>query len=41
MQLTDTAKTEYGAHPEFSIQLIVVSGILHWDYEIQILLEEE
>ena len=35
-QLTDTARTEYGAQPEFSIQLIVVSGILHWDYEIQI-----
>lgn len=40
-QLTDTARTEYGAQPEFSIQLIVVSGILHWDYEIQIPLCEE
>ena len=40
-QLTDTARTEYGAQPEFSIQLIVVSGILHWDYEIQIPLGEE
>ena len=40
-QLACTARTEYGAQPEFSIQLIVVSGILHWDYEIQIPLGEE
>lgn len=30
------AKTEYAAKPEFIVQIVVVSGILHWNYEIQI-----
>ena len=30
------ARTEYGAEPEFTIQMIVVSGILHWNYEVQV-----
>lgn len=33
------ARTEYGVEPRFTIQLIVVSGILHWNYEIQIYVE--
>lgn len=34
--LVHTARTEYGAEPEFTVQLIVVSGILHWNYEVQV-----
>ena len=30
------AQTEYGAEPGFTIQMIVVSGILHWNYEVQV-----
>ncbi len=35
-KLIDKAKTEYGLNPQFTVQLIVVSGILHWNYEVQI-----
>ena len=37
-ELIRTAKAEYGADPAFTVQLIVVSGILHWNYEAQILI---
>lgn len=30
------ARTKYGAEPAFTVQLIVVSGILHWNYEAQV-----
>lgn len=30
------AETEYGVDPAFTVQLIVVSGILQWNYEVQI-----
>ncbi len=30
------ARTKYGAKPAFTVQLIVVSGILHWNYEVQV-----
>ncbi len=30
------AKAEYGASAEFTVQLITVSGILHWNYEVQV-----
>jgi len=30
------ARTTYGAEPKFTVQLIVVSGILNWNYQIQI-----
>lgn len=30
------AKTKYGVEPTFTVQLIVVSGILHWNYEVQV-----
>ncbi len=36
IELMDQAKTEYGVKPQFTVQLIVVSGILHWNYEVQI-----
>ena len=35
-ELLYKAKTEYGADPTFTVQLIVVSGILQWNYEVQI-----
>lgn len=30
------AQTKYGAIPAFTVQMIAVTGILHWDYQIQI-----
>lgn len=30
------AKAEYGADPAFTVQLVVVSGILQWNYEVQV-----
>ena len=34
--LMDRAKTAYGVTPQFTVQLIVVSGILQWNYEVQV-----
>ena len=30
------AQTQYKVKPRFTLQLIVVSGILHWNYEVQV-----
>ncbi len=30
------ARTKYGVEPKFTVQLIIVSGILQWNYEVQI-----
>lgn len=38
--LMKTAKEEYNAEPEFNVQLIIVSGILQWKYQIQLYLGE-
>ena len=35
-ELMGKAKNEYGVSPPFTVQLIVVSGILQWNYRIQI-----
>ncbi len=35
-ELIQTARTEYGVEPKFTVQLIVVSGILQWDYQVQV-----
>ncbi len=35
-ELTHTAQAGYGTDPAFTVQLIVVSGILHWNYETQV-----
>lgn len=35
-KLIHTAQTKYGTDPAFTVQLIVVSGILHWNYEVQV-----
>lgn len=37
-QSLQMARDTYHAHPSFFIQLIVVSGILQWKYQIQIYL---
>lgn len=38
-ELVHMAQTQYGAEPSFSVQLIVVSGILNWNYEAQVFVE--
>lgn len=35
------ARTEYGVEPAFTVQLIVLSGILHWNYEVQVYIERK
>lgn len=35
-ELVHIAKTKHGVEPIFTVQVVVVSGILHWNYEIQI-----
>ena len=35
-ELVHMAQTQYGAEPSFTVQLIVVSGILNWNYEAQV-----
>ena len=39
-ELIDKAKREYEANPPFAVQLIVVSGILQWNYEVQVFISE-
>ena len=38
-ELVHTARTKYGAEPAFTVQIIVISGILHWNYEAQVYIE--
>lgn len=35
-KLLERAKNEYNAHSDFTIQIIVLSGILQWNYQVQI-----
>lgn len=35
-RLLKTAQEEYGAAPDFTVQLVVISGILQWNYQIQV-----
>ena len=35
-ELVHIAQTKYGVMPAFTVQLIVVSGILQWNYEVQV-----
>ncbi len=37
-ELTRTAREAYGAAPRFTVQQIVISGILQWRYQAQIYL---
>ena len=38
-ELIHIAQTKYGVEPTFTVQLIVVSGILQWNYEVQVLVD--
>ena len=38
-ELIHIAQTKYGVEPTFTVQLIVVSGILQWNYEVQVYIE--
>lgn len=38
-KLYEIAKNQYNVIPKFSVQLIVLSGILQWNYQIQILVK--
>ena len=35
-ELIHIAQTKYGVEPTFTVQLIVVSGILQWNYQVQV-----
>lgn len=35
-KLLDIARTEYHASPSFSLQFVVISGILQWKYQLQV-----
>lgn len=35
-EIIQIARTEYGIEPTFTVQLVIVSGILQWTYEIQV-----
>ena len=35
-KLKRMAGEKFGADADFSLQIIIVSGILHWDFEVQI-----
>lgn len=37
-ELLQKAKDEYQVEPEFVIQIIVISGILQWNYQVQVYL---
>lgn len=39
-KLIQIAKEKYGAEATFTVQLIVVSGILQWDYEVQVYIDK-
>ena len=39
-KLLNTIKQKYEKEPEFIVQMVVISGILQWDYQIQIFLGE-
>lgn len=39
-ELIHIAQTKYGVEPTFTVQLIVVSGILQWNYEVQVYVDK-
>lgn len=39
LKLLETAKSQFGVVPEFTLQIIVLSGILKWNYQIQVFIE--
>lgn len=39
--LLEEAKTKYRAFPEFTVQMVVISGILQWNYQAQVFLSKQ
>lgn len=39
-ELIRIAQSKYGVQPTFTVQLVIVSGILQWNYEIQVYLRK-
>lgn len=39
LKLLETAKSQFNVVPEFTLQMIVLSGILQWNYQIQMYIE--
>ena len=39
-QLMELAKTKYGVNPGFSLQFVIVTGILQWKYQLQVYVGE-
>lgn len=39
-RLLERAKADYGAEPGFLVQIVVLSGILQWNYQAQVFLSE-
>ena len=39
-KLIETAKKEYNIIPDFTVQLIVLSGILQWNYQAQLFISK-
>lgn len=39
-ELLRMARSEYGADPSFTVQLVIVSGILQWNYEVQVCIDQ-
>lgn len=40
-RLVQLATEKYGAKVDFIVQIVVVSGILQWNYQLQLLLEQQ
>lgn len=40
-EVMSLARTEHGVDPTFTVQLIVLAGILHWNYEVQVYIERK
>lgn len=38
-ELLRMARSEYGADPSFTVQIVIVSGILQWNYEVQVCID--
>lgn len=40
-RVLEIAREDYRTEPPFVVELIVISGILHWNYQIQVLVKED
>ena len=39
--LIEIAKNKYHIVPEFTLQLVIVSGILQWNYQVQVFISNQ